>query len=160
MPTWLPVLKTPRHTVSSVTAHLYRVYEYSETDRRWVYFHFIMTNQVYKSVSNSNQRLIHQTVSVNEEKQSISAFSDVFCLFDFRVSLDTVAVWQWMRREYEVLQSSSLHYLLSLLLITASSPGSARITCTLTAGPLYWIILWCCQVLCYYSSLSVCIKDK
>lgn len=36
-----------------------------------------------------------------------------------------VAVLQWMRHEYEVTRSSSVHYLLSLLLITASSLGTA-----------------------------------
>lgn len=60
----------------------------------------------------------------------------LFSMFAFSLSVDTVASEQWMRCEYEVPPFLSLHYLLSVLLITASSPGSSGITCTLTAGPL------------------------
>lgn len=49
-----------------------------------------------------------------------------FHVFAFlHLLLETVPLWQRIRREYEVPWYLSLHYLLSVLLITTPSPGNA-----------------------------------
>lgn len=49
-----------------------------------------------------------------------------FHVFAFlHLLMETVPLWQRMRREYEVPWYLSLHYLLSVLLITTPSPGNA-----------------------------------
>lgn len=84
--------------------------------------------------------IIYLMKKKTSKNQKIYIFMIVFLL---------AAVYQRTRREYEEPPSLSFHYLLSVLLITASSPGSAEVTRTLTAGLLCWITV------CYCSPLSL-----
>lgn len=98
------------------------------------------------SLSQVAEEKMHQRISGDRKW----LYSPLFVCLPLDSLWTLFAARQWMRREYEVPRSSSLHYLHSVVLIKASSPGNAL-----------WLQGYCIGLhyaRCFYYSLSLNVR--